>query len=53
MELEDDEGQDVMVEVSILTHCKHPNIVELYDAFTMGSRITVSWLYIEDFTSFD
>ncbi|CAG9538545.1 unnamed protein product [Cercopithifilaria johnstoni] len=41
MELEDDESQDVMVEVSILTQCKHPNIVELYDAFTMGNRITL------------
>ncbi|VDN27397.1 unnamed protein product, partial [Gongylonema pulchrum] len=41
MELEDDEGQDVMVEVSILALCKHPNIVELYDAFTMGNRITL------------
>ncbi|VBB29056.1 unnamed protein product [Acanthocheilonema viteae] len=41
MELEDDESQDVMVEVSILTQCKHPNIVELYDAFTMGTRITL------------
>ncbi|KAM3724492.1 Serine/threonine-protein kinase [Dirofilaria immitis] len=41
MELEDDESQDVMVEVLILTQCKHPNIVELYDAFTMGNRITL------------
>uniref|UniRef100_A0A158Q818 Protein kinase domain-containing protein n=1 Tax=Elaeophora elaphi TaxID=1147741 RepID=A0A158Q818_9BILA len=41
MELEDDESQDVMVEVSILTQCKHPNIVELYDAFTMCNRITL------------
>ncbi|VDK73846.1 unnamed protein product [Litomosoides sigmodontis] len=41
MELDDDESQDVMVEVLILTQCKHPNIVELYDAFTMGNRITL------------
>ncbi|VDN05123.1 unnamed protein product [Thelazia callipaeda] len=41
MELDDDESQDVMVEVSILTQCKHPNIVELYDAFTMGNRVTL------------
>lgn len=50
MELEDDESQDVMVEVSILTHCKHPNIVELYDAFTMGNRITVASYYLFSFT---
>uniref|UniRef100_A0A0M3HSE5 Protein kinase domain-containing protein n=1 Tax=Ascaris lumbricoides TaxID=6252 RepID=A0A0M3HSE5_ASCLU len=41
MELDDDEGAAVMVEVEILTHCVHPNIVQLYDAFTMGNRITL------------
>lgn len=49
MELEDDESQDVMVEVLILTQCKHPNIVELYDAFTMGNRITVAIHYLFTF----
>lgn len=43
MELDDDEGAAVMVEVEILTHCVHPNIVQLYDAFTMGNRITVCY----------
>lgn len=41
MELEDDEGTDVMVEVEILSKCKHPNIVGLYEAYTLGNRITV------------
>lgn len=52
MELDDDESQDVMVEVLILTQCKHPNIVELYDAFTMGNRITVATHYLFAFNIF-
>ncbi|MFH4974455.1 hypothetical protein AB6A40_001164 [Gnathostoma spinigerum] len=41
MELEDDEQMDVMVEVEILCKCKHPNIVQLYDAFTMGNTVSL------------
>uniref|UniRef100_A0A0N5AZN7 Protein kinase domain-containing protein n=1 Tax=Syphacia muris TaxID=451379 RepID=A0A0N5AZN7_9BILA len=41
MELDDDEGTDVMVEVEILSKCHHPNIVQLYEAYTLGNRITL------------
>ncbi|VDN55923.1 unnamed protein product [Dracunculus medinensis] len=41
IDLDDEEGTDVMIEVEILARCKHPNIVQLYDAYTMGNRITL------------
>ncbi|VDK17289.1 unnamed protein product [Anisakis simplex] len=50
MELDDDEGAAVMVEVEILVNCVHPNIVQLYDAFIMGNRITVDWKHSALFT---
>lgn len=45
IDLDDEEGTDVMIEVEILARCKHPNIVQLYDAYTMGNRITVFLIF--------
>lgn len=41
--LEDEENlSDHMVEIDILSEIKHPNIVELYEAFSLDNKLWVS-----------
>lgn len=41
--LEDEENlSDHMVEIDILSEIKHPNIVELYEAFSLDDKLWVS-----------
>ena len=39
---DEDELEDFMTEIDILTSCKHPNIVALYEAFFYGGKLWVS-----------
>lgn len=39
---DEDELEDYTVEIDILTECKHPNIVGLYEAFYFGGKLWVS-----------
>lgn len=42
--LEDEENlSDHMVEIDILSEIRHPNIVELYEAFSLDDKLWVSW----------
>lgn len=42
--LEDEENlSDHMVEIDILSEIKHPNIVELYEAFSIDDKLWVSY----------
>lgn len=38
----DEELEDFVVEIDILSDCKHPNIVGLYEAFLWDSKLHVS-----------
>lgn len=38
----EDDLADFMIEIDILTECKHPNIVQLYEAFFVNSKLWVN-----------
>lgn len=38
----DEDLDDFRVEIDILAECKHPNVVALYDAFCIDSKLWVS-----------
>jgi len=40
----EDDLADFMIEIDILAECKHPNIVQLYEAFFVNSKL---WMLIE------
>lgn len=47
--LEDEENlSDHMVEIDILSEIKHPNIVELYEAFSVDDKlwVNVKWCFL-------
>lgn len=37
----EDDLADFMIEIDILAECKHPNIVQLYEAFFSNSKLWV------------
>lgn len=51
--LEDEENlSDHMVEIDILSEIKHPNIVALYEAFSLDDKLWVSEIDIHDIANF-
>lgn len=38
----DEDLDDFRVEIDILADCKHPNVVSLFDAFCIDSKLWVS-----------
>ncbi|VDM35675.1 unnamed protein product, partial [Hydatigera taeniaeformis] len=40
----DEEMEDLMVEIEILHECKHPNILQLHEAYVYEKKI---WMYLE------
>nr|CDS22752.1 STE20 serine:threonine protein kinase [Echinococcus granulosus] len=40
----DEEMEDLMVEIDILHECKHPNILQLHEAYVFDKKI---WMYLE------
>ncbi|XP_044017440.1 serine/threonine-protein kinase 10 isoform X2 [Aphidius gifuensis] len=40
----EDDLSDFMIEIDILSECKHPNVVELHEAYFMDSKL---WMLIE------
>ena len=40
----DEELEDFVVEIDILSECNHPNIVGLYEAFLWDSKLHVSYI---------
>ncbi|KAL5969178.1 Serine/threonine-protein kinase 10 [Taenia solium] len=40
----DEEMEDLMVEIDILHECKHPNILQLHEAYVFEKKI---WMYLE------
>ncbi|VDK43807.1 unnamed protein product [Taenia asiatica] len=40
----DEEMEDLMVEIDILRECKHPNILQLHEAYVFEKKI---WMYLE------
>jgi serine/threonine protein kinase len=41
----EDELDDYMVEIDILSSCKHNNIVEIYEAYYYDQKLWVSWYF--------
>jgi len=39
----EDDLSDFMIEIDILAECKHPNIVQLFEAFSANSKLWVSF----------
>lgn len=51
--LEDEENlSDHMVEIDILSEIKHPNIVELYEAFSVDDKLWVRIIFFIEFLFF-
>lgn len=42
----EDDLADFMIEIDILTECKHSNIVQLYEAFFVNSKLWVNYCYL-------
>lgn len=42
----EDDLADFMIEIDILAECKHPNIVQLYEAFFVNSKLWVNYQLI-------
>lgn len=42
----EDDLADFMIEIDILAECKHSNIVELYEAFFVNSKLWVNYQLI-------
>lgn len=40
----DEDLDDFRVEIDILADCRHPNVVSLFDAYCMDSKLWVSQL---------
>lgn len=41
----EDDLSDFMIEIDILSECKHPNIVELHEAYFIEGKLWV-WFFI-------
>jgi len=41
---DESELDDYSVEIDILTHCTHRNVVQLYEAYFFNGKLMVSWL---------
>lgn len=41
----EDDLSDFMIEIDILSECKHPNVVELHEAYFMDGKL---WVRIEE-----
>jgi hypothetical protein len=41
----DEDLDDFRVEIDILADCKHPNVVSLYDAFCIDSKLWVGFWF--------
>lgn len=39
----EDDLADFMIEIDILAECKHPNIVQLHEAFFVSSKLWVNF----------
>lgn len=39
----EDDLADFMIEIDILAECKHPNIVQLHEAFFVNSKLWVKY----------
>lgn len=39
---EEDDLEDFLIEIDILSECKHPNVVELHEAFFSTRKLWVS-----------
>lgn len=44
----EDDLSDFMIEIDILSECKHPNIVELHEAYFIEGKLWVCWYLIRE-----
>lgn len=42
----EDDLADFMIEIDILSECKHPNVVELHEAFFIDQKLWVRYFYM-------
>lgn len=42
----EDDLSDFMIEIDILSECKHPNIVELHEAYFMEGKLWVRFIFV-------